>query len=154
MNSGGSNNVSLKYERFASSGCDLGIIKLGFVAKTQFPFARIQIYIEKTKKWTKYKEGSLQNFTLFCSSKARNLKYDFFFSPLHNQKKSVNISLRTKNCPPFLSTHETSTTLPFRFIHISGFEGFQIWPLMSTHYWGENPTGNWTLTIRYIIFKN
>ena len=36
MNSGGSNNVSLKYERFASSGWDLGIIKLGFVAKTQF----------------------------------------------------------------------------------------------------------------------
>ncbi|XP_023327170.1 furin-like protease kpc-1 isoform X3 [Eurytemora carolleeae] len=31
---------------------------------------------------------------------------------------------------------------------VSGFEGFQIWPLMSTHYWGENPTGNWTLTIR------
>ena len=37
MNSGGSNNVSLKYERYASSGCwDIGIIKLGFVAKTQF----------------------------------------------------------------------------------------------------------------------
>ena len=51
MNSGGSSNVSLKYERYASSGCwNLGIIKLGFVAKTQFPFARIQIYIEKTKK--------------------------------------------------------------------------------------------------------
>ena len=39
MNSGGSNNVSLKYERYASSGCsDLGIIKLGFVAKIQFLF--------------------------------------------------------------------------------------------------------------------
>jgi len=37
MSSGGSNNVSLKYERFASSGCrDLGIKKLRFVAKTQF----------------------------------------------------------------------------------------------------------------------
>ena len=37
MNSGESSNVSLKYERYASSGCwDLGIIKLGFVAKTQF----------------------------------------------------------------------------------------------------------------------
>ena len=34
---GGSNNVSLKYERYASSGCwDLGIIKLAFLAKTQF----------------------------------------------------------------------------------------------------------------------
>ena len=37
MNSGGSSNVSLKYERYVSSGCwDLGIIKLRFVAKTQF----------------------------------------------------------------------------------------------------------------------
>ena len=42
MNSGGSNNVSLKYvslkyERYATSGFwDLGIIKLAFVAKTQF----------------------------------------------------------------------------------------------------------------------
>ena len=37
MNSGGLNNLSLKYERYASSGCwDLGIIKLGFVAKTLF----------------------------------------------------------------------------------------------------------------------
>ena len=37
MNSGGSNNVSLKYERYASSGCwDKGIIKLGFVSKTLF----------------------------------------------------------------------------------------------------------------------
>merc|ERR1719391_1503182 len=31
---------------------------------------------------------------------------------------------------------------------ISGFDGFKIWPLMSTHYWGEDPTGNWTLSIR------
>jgi len=37
MNSGGSNNVSLKYERYASSGCcDFGIIKLEFVTETQF----------------------------------------------------------------------------------------------------------------------
>ena len=39
MNSGGSNNLSLKYERYASSGC-WDIIKLGFVAKTQFLWAR------------------------------------------------------------------------------------------------------------------
>ena len=90
MNSGGSNNLSLKYERYASSGCwDLGIIKLGFVAKTQFPFARIQIYIEKTKIWTKYKEGSLQNFRLFCSSKARNLKYMTFSFLLFRTKKNL-----------------------------------------------------------------
>jgi len=48
MSSGGSNNVSLKYERFASSGCrDLGIIKLGFVAKTQFLY---KLIVEKMYK--------------------------------------------------------------------------------------------------------
>ena len=42
MNSGGSNNVSLKYERYAWPGCwDLGIIKLGFVEKTQFLYATL-----------------------------------------------------------------------------------------------------------------
>ena len=42
MNSGGSNNVSLEYERYATSGCwDLGIIKLAFVGKTQFLWSRV-----------------------------------------------------------------------------------------------------------------
>ena len=42
MNSGGSKNVSLKYERYASPGCwDIGIIKLGFVAKTQFLYIKL-----------------------------------------------------------------------------------------------------------------
>ena len=37
MNSDGSNNHSLKYQRFTPSGFrDIGIRKLGFVAKTQF----------------------------------------------------------------------------------------------------------------------
>ena len=43
MNSGGSNNVNWKYERYASSGCwDIGFIKLGFVAKTQFHSIQFQ----------------------------------------------------------------------------------------------------------------
>ena len=37
MTSVNSNNLNLKYQRFTSSGCrDIGIRKLGFVAKTQF----------------------------------------------------------------------------------------------------------------------
>jgi len=32
---------------------------------------------------------------------------------------------------------------------ISGFSNFRTWPLMSTHYWGENPDGRWTLTIKH-----
>jgi len=45
LNSGGSNNVSLNYERYASSGCwDLGLIKLAFVAKTQFLSLLFMVY--------------------------------------------------------------------------------------------------------------
>ena len=55
MNSDGSNNLSLKYERYASSVCiDIGIRKLGFVAKTQFlsEFLDIDTYINKQKYQT------------------------------------------------------------------------------------------------------
>lgn len=31
---------------------------------------------------------------------------------------------------------------------ISGFANFRTWPLMSTHYWGENPRGKWSLVVR------
>ena len=42
MNSDGYNNLSLKYERYASSGSrDIGIRKLGLVAKTPFYFDQI-----------------------------------------------------------------------------------------------------------------
>jgi len=31
---------------------------------------------------------------------------------------------------------------------ISGFANFRTWPLMSTHYWGENPRGKWSLVVK------
>jgi len=30
---------------------------------------------------------------------------------------------------------------------LSGFSNFMFWPMMSTHYWGENPSGTWKLTV-------
>ena len=30
---------------------------------------------------------------------------------------------------------------------LSGFANFRTWPLMSTHYWGENPAGRWRLVV-------
>jgi len=81
MNSGGSNNVSLKYERYASSGCwDLGIIKLGFVAKTQFLCLQIHFHCRHSNmlksnitvfefrqkiitNWVTFKNSSIFNFT-------------------------------------------------------------------------------------------
>ena len=28
-----------------------------------------------------------------------------------------------------------------------GFANFRTWPLMSTHFWGEDPSGEWRLVI-------
>ena len=30
---------------------------------------------------------------------------------------------------------------------ILGFANFRTWPLMSTHFWGEDPSGEWRLVI-------
>jgi len=60
-----------------------------------------------------------------------------------NRRGSISISLTS-------AMGTTSNLLAERPVDRSsgGFGGFGIWPLMSTHYWDENPTGNWTLTVR------
>ena len=41
-----------------------------------------------------------------------------------------------------------STLLPYRDSDV--FPGmYQNWPFMSVHFWGENPAGQWTLTVRH-----
>lgn len=47
-----------------------------------------------------------------------------------------------------LSPHQTSSVLlPFRRHDFVNSEGYSHWPFMSVHYWGENPIGQWTLTV-------
>lgn len=43
----------------------------------------------------------------------------------------------------------TSTLLPFRRHDFVNLEGYSSWPFMSVHYWGENPFGQWTLTVTF-----
>ena len=43
----------------------------------------------------------------------------------------------------------TSVLLPFRKHDFVNAEGYSSWPLMSVHYWGENPFGRWTLTVLF-----
>ena len=40
-----------------------------------------------------------------------------------------------------------SILLPDRFLDFGAGE-YENWPFMSVHYWGENPTGNWTLIVK------
>ena len=41
----------------------------------------------------------------------------------------------------------SSVLLPFRRHDFVNSEGYSHWPFMSVHYWGENPIGQWTLTV-------
>ena len=42
-----------------------------------------------------------------------------------------------------------SVLLPYRDYDFINTEGYDSWPFMSVHYWGENPVGTWTLKITY-----
>ena len=41
----------------------------------------------------------------------------------------------------------TSILLPYRKYDFVNEEGYDNWPFMSVHHWGENPVGRWTLKI-------
>jgi hypothetical protein len=43
----------------------------------------------------------------------------------------------------------TSTLLPYRLYDFINKVGYDNWPFMSVHYWGENPVGRWTIRIDY-----
>ena len=48
------------------------------------------------------------------------------------------------------SPHRTkSILLPYRNYDFINEEGYDNWPFMSVHFWGENPVGTWTLKITY-----
>ena len=42
-----------------------------------------------------------------------------------------------------------SVLLPYRNYDFVNAEGYDDWPFMSVHFWGENPIGTWTLKITY-----
>ena len=42
-----------------------------------------------------------------------------------------------------------STLLPYRDCDFVNEEGYDNWPFMSVHYWGENPIGTWNLSVTF-----
>ena len=42
-----------------------------------------------------------------------------------------------------------STLLPYRKYDFINAEGYDNWPFMSLHYWGENPIGTWTIHVYF-----
>ena len=43
----------------------------------------------------------------------------------------------------------TSVMLPYRRYDFVNDKGYAKWPFMSVHFWGEDPVGDWTVTVRY-----
>ena len=42
-----------------------------------------------------------------------------------------------------------SVLLPYREFDFVNSEGYDSWPFMSLHHWGENPIGNWIVQVTY-----
>ena len=65
-----------------------------------------------------------------------------WLSDSHPRRGDINIELASPQ-------GTKSVLLPYRDYDFINDEGYDNWPFMSVHYWGENPLGTWTLTITY-----
>lgn len=60
---------------------------------------------------------------------------------------TLNFKPRGNLLIKLVSPMGTHSTLLFPRPHDMNDDAFNNWPFLSVHYWGENPVGNWTLTI-------
>ena len=67
--------------------------------------------------------------------------YDWLRDP-HPRRGDVEIELRSPS-------GTTSVLLPYRDYDFVNDVGYDSWPFMSVHFWGENPVGTWTLRTTY-----
>ena len=67
--------------------------------------------------------------------------YDWLESP-HARRGDIKIELTSPQ-------GTKSVLLPYRNYDFVNEEGYDNWPFMSVHFWGENPVGTWTLKIIY-----
>ena len=67
--------------------------------------------------------------------------YDFL-EDAHPRRGDIKIELTSPQ-------GTKSILLPYRNYDFVNEQGYDYWPFMSVHFWGENPIGNWTLKITY-----
>ena len=67
--------------------------------------------------------------------------YDWLQNP-HPRRGDIKIELTSPQ-------GTKSVLLPYRNYDFINEEGYDNWPFMSVHFWGENPLGTWTLKITY-----
>ena len=78
---------------------------------------------------------------LYSSEEGSNDIYEWL-GAAHPRRGDVEIRLRSPS-------DTSSTLLPFRDYDFINSEGYHNWCFMSVHFWGERPTGVWTLTTSY-----
>ena len=88
--------------------------------------------------------GSVYGYDDFFGYDDGDTDRDDWLKDSHPRQGDINIQL--------LSPHGTkSVLLPYRDYDFINEEGYDNWPFMSVHYWGENPVGTWYL---YIAFNS
>ena len=80
---------------------------------------------------------SLWNLTDYYKAEKDGEAGDWLQSP-HPRRGDVEIELTSP-------AGTRSTLLPHRDYDFVNTEGYDNWPFMSVHFWGEDPTGTWTL---------
>ena len=65
-----------------------------------------------------------------------------WLSDPHPRRGDIQIKLTSPQ-------NTTSTLLPYRDFDFVNAEGYDDWPFMTVHNWGENPHGTWSLRISY-----
>ena len=78
---------------------------------------------------------------LYNYSSDIELVYDWLQSE-HPRRGDVKIELTSP-------AGTKSILLPYRNYDFVNVEGYDNWPFMSVHFWGENPVGTWTLQTTY-----
>ena len=68
--------------------------------------------------------------------------YPWLSSNNHARRGDIKIELTSPS-------GTKSVLLPYREFDFINAKGYQEWPFMSLHHWGENPIGNWVIQVTY-----
>ena len=75
-------------------------------------------------------------------AKDNDNQYYNFLMASHPRRGDIQVTLTSPR-------GTTSTLLPYRERDFVNQVGYNEWPFMSVHFWGENPVGDWTAKVYY-----
>ena len=88
-------------------------------------------------------EKTVGKIALFIALYVKKQSFiEFVKSGTHPRRGDISVKLTSPQ-------GTVSVLLPNRDYDFINSEGYNQWPFMSVHYWGEDPTGQWTLTVSF-----